>query len=937
MFLKRIEILGFKSFAERTIMEFSDGVTALLGPNGCGKSNIVDAIKWVLGEQSVRNMRAERMEDVIFSGTENRKPLNVAEVTLILANESRFFDLDHPEISIRRRIFREGESEYFLNGSSVRLKEIRALFFDTGIGKSAYSVMEQGRIDQVLATSPEERRYLFEEAAGITKFKMRGTEAARKLLRTEENMNQVETILHEVRHNYEVLKKQTETTLVYRRYREQVFQIDCKLKLLQWRELEHSRSRKKAKLETENKKLDEIKKQIKEHETVLADKIDMINTMKSRLVESQKILYGIDIEKENFKNQERNIQSRKKDVEDTLRTVEIREKSAMNSLNKLDQLKITRNSDLVDSQTRLRKIEEHIIEYQKLIDLAELRIKSISNERKNIDEELMQEDKSHENLQDGLHSLTDSIVNELDRYLRDSEDERENKYSLEENLVEKMQELKSYIDSYSSSLYGQKHVPDGKRVLSSSEESSKELEKISSAFEEFRVLFESYRATGKDFMDDFLSPEGIISQKRELDQQISKSKDRRQNFKEQILSLAEEQAKFSEQAQGNRQHLEGLRVEQARLKTQLIAVEEYISSLTRDFVTENNRLKDISQQILEGKAKIQVLNDQSRSLVDRQEELDEKKETLLKDISGLESGITAKNKEITGHQEQLRVLLSEKNNLSFAGEKIQFEIDHSKDEEKKLLGDFHDLYSKSLADFSEQKETINQKAQEIRSELAEIRAKLKGLGQVNLMAPEEFDGVSERYDFLNNQLEDLKKSKADLSQITDEIERESSELFLEAYRNIREKFHEMFRRFFDGGRAEIRLLTPEDPLNSGLEIFVQPPGKKLENISLLSGGEKALCGVALMFATFIVKPSPFFILDEIDAALDEANIQRFVDVLVEFGKTSQFVIITHNRRTVTGAKSLLGVTMQESGISRIITLKLDGEAHEVEKTLSSNK
>ena len=297
-------------------------------------------------------------------------------------------------------------------------------------------------------------------------------------------------------------------------------------------------------------------------------------------------------------------------------------------------------------------------------------------------------------------------------------------------------------------------------------------------------------------------------------------------------------------------------------------------------------------------------------------------------MSGLESGISSENEKMAGREDQLKNLTEKRAKLELDKERIRLEMGHVDTEIQQLMADFRDRSSQNLTDFEDLKETIEDSPKEIRARLTESKASLKSLGQVNLMAPEEFAEVSERHDFLAGQLDDLRKAREDLGQVTEEIRKESAKLFLETYKKIRENFHEMFRRLFGGGRAEIRLLDHEDPLNSGLEIYAQPPGKKLENISLLSGGEKSLCGVALLFATFQVKPSPFCILDEIDAALDEANIQRFVNVLVEFGEHSQFVVITHNKKTVSGAKSLLGVTMQESGVSRLITLRLDGGEQE---------
>ena len=260
MFLKSVEIFGFKSFADRSKIEFTEGISALLGPNGCGKSNIVDSIKWVLGEQATRMLRAERMEDIIFNGTENRKPLNVAEVTLTLSNDEGVLPIDISEISIKRRLHRSGESEYFINNTPARLKEIRELFFDTGIGKTSYSIMEQGKIDEILSSKPEERRYIFEEAAGITKFKQKAAEADRKLQKTEDNMRQVEGILGEVKRSYDNLKKQSEKTGDFRKYREEIFNLELDIHLLKLKDFLEVQNVKETKLKEKTLQRDDLKK-----------------------------------------------------------------------------------------------------------------------------------------------------------------------------------------------------------------------------------------------------------------------------------------------------------------------------------------------------------------------------------------------------------------------------------------------------------------------------------------------------------------------------------------------------------------------------------------------------------------------------------------------------------------------------------------------------
>ncbi|MDR2181370.1 MAG: AAA family ATPase, partial [Treponema sp.] len=279
MFLKRLDIFGFKSFADRTQVEFADGITALLGPNGCGKSNVVDAVKWVLGEQAAKTLRAEKMEDVIFNGTENRKPLNVAEVSLVIANEQGLLPLDMSEVEIRRRLYRSGESEYSINGAPARLREVRELFWDTGVGKAAYSVMEQGKIDQILSSKPEERRYLFEEAAGITRYKVRTAEAERKLERTEENMRQVEGILGEVRRAYESLKKQSEKTFKYRTLRDEIFHLELDIQLLRLKQFRYDRQGRDEDLRRRSGERDAIKTEIDSLSKSLEENLDAVNSL----------------------------------------------------------------------------------------------------------------------------------------------------------------------------------------------------------------------------------------------------------------------------------------------------------------------------------------------------------------------------------------------------------------------------------------------------------------------------------------------------------------------------------------------------------------------------------------------------------------------------------------------------------------------------------
>lgn len=941
MFLKRIELLGFKSFADRTVIDFAEGVTALLGPNGCGKSNIVDAVKWVLGEQSVRSMRAERMEDVIFSGTENRKALSVAEVTLTIANEKGILDIERPEISIKRRIYREGEGEYYLNGAPVRLKEIRELFFDTGVGKSAYSVMEQGLIDQVLSNKPEERRCLFEEAAGITKFKMRSGEAERKLQRTEENMAGVENILHEVRRSYQTLERQTQKTLEYRRLRETLFETERDLKLLQWRDLETSREKKALRLDKVCAGHTEVMGRIDKIKALLAGELDEVNAMEKRLIETRKHLYGIDLEKENQDELIRSIHERQAEIAESQKHSGKREKTAEHALKILNERKTERESGLAKLHNQLKHTLLSIDTSEKAIESAERRIEGNTKDTAAAEASLAGQEKHREGLQDDLRGLTDDIVKQLDIHLTESGYDRSLRHSMEEDIIARLHSLRKRAENRSRSL----NIAAGVTTLSTGaavvapppgpenqpgllENTAAELGEIVSELEETVEIFNRYRSSGAEFLQDFLAPEGIITRKRELDERIAAASEKIREIKNRIAELGDEKENLNITLKNSRDELEGFRVARAAAAAQAAAVEESLSSLARELESEEARLLEIRRQIAAEEAKINSLNQQKAAAAAKREELERKRQHLRGDMAGLETDITAGTEKMAGRKENIEHLVDQRASLELEREKIRMEQDNLNDEEKQLLEDFRDRHSRDLAEFTPRKSEIDSTPRELREKLGNVKAELKALGQVNLMAPEEFAEVSERHGFLNHQLEDLRRAKEDLSLVTQEIHRESAQLFLNTYKEIRDHFHEMFRGLFGGGRAEIRLVDPDKPLDSGLEIYAQPPGKKLENISLLSGGERSLCGVALMFATFLVKPSPFCILDEIDAALDEANIQRFVNILVEFGRSSQFVVVTHNKKTVTGARNLLGVTMQESGVSRLITLRLDGEEQE---------
>ena len=917
VFLKRIEMLGFKSFADRTSIEFVDGITALLGPNGCGKSNIVDAVKWVLGEQSVRNMRAERMEDVIFGGSEKRKPLSTAEVTITIANDRGLLEIERPEIAIKRRIFRDGESEYFLNGTLTRLKKLRELFHDTGIGKSAYSIMEQGRIDQVLSNKPEERRYLFEEAAGITKYRIRRIEAERKLAKTEENMKQVESILHEVGRAYESLKKQSEKALEYRRLQKTIFFLDKDLKLIRLRELESGRDRKEGKFQSHQERHSKLIGQIDETKAALTSELDSLNKMKLRLIECRKTLYGMDLKKENQESLARGVREWREEAEGNFNAIKTWEQDVLDVLHSLEESRKSRENELNSFRERLGETKTSIGNSIRTIEFTERRLRENVNETKRIGKELDAQERRGEELGERLRTITDDIVSKLDRGLRTSDYNGDTRRDLGSSITRLIDELQIHIENSGGLLIDRKNLINSAELLELLERGAENFLKLKHSMEKLNHLFNEYRQF--EALEELLTP--VITRKRELDEGALSSVSRVRELKGKLDSLSEEKTGLETEIGKERGELEELRVTEARIGTQVEAGKDSLAALTREIDSESLRLGEIRGQLDSEESRIRSLDMKLSDIFSREKELDSEKVRLRQEISELEEKINSRNEKVSNRRSSLEKLNIRRDKAQLEGEKIRLEIDYRDEEMKSLLRDFGDQYSRDLRDFVN--DVISQSPKEIKETLLGSKAELKELGQVNLMAPEDFAEVSERYEFLIGQLEDLRRAKDNLTVVTEELRRESENLFLQTYKAIRKRFHETFRLLFGGGRAEIRLADCEDPLNSGLEIYVQPPGKKLENISLLSGGERSLCGIALMFATFQVKPSPFYILDEIDAALDEASIQRFVNLLVDSGKGSQFLLVTHNKKTIACASSLLGVTMQELGVSSIITLRLD--------------
>jgi chromosome segregation protein len=896
---------------------------------------VVDAIKWVLGEQASKAMRAEKMEDVIFNGTENRRSLNVAEVTLTLANDAGLLPIDMPEIQIKRRLYRSGESEYYINASQVKLKDVRELFWDTGVGKAAYSVMEQGKIDQVLSSKPDERRYLFEEAAGITKFKIKSAEAERKLAKTEENMRQVEGILGEVKRSYDTLKIQSDKTLKYRSLKDAIFHFELDIQLLRLKQFRYDRDAKHEDLKRRTAERDRIRADLDAMSKSLEENMDVVNSMEEKLVEYQKNIYGLAVEKNSREKELKLLTEQHRENKTKINQNEVREQAISAKIGELAEDADEQDVLVRDLHKKVQDIEENIASFEENIQLTAARIGDNDNAAHRADEEIKDLEKERSVYEQDLETITDDIVAALDAGLKEagySATERRNaETALQETLgllgtlLAGREVLVRDLAAAADRAMAGERLPGPEELKHITQGLAAVLAEAAGHTDRALSLFESYRKSTPTFIDAFLAPEGIITQKRALDAKIRGAKEGVEQRRERIAALRQDNQDLSVKINEYRATLEELRVNKVRMFTQSQAAEEQARLIRRELTGQETLLKTIQDELFLDRKRFEEIHERITDTEQELADIEQKGLQLTAEQEKLEEDLQVRNGDVAGKQDTIKKQMTELNRIQESLEKIHLELVQSETEIKNIQDNFRETHSRDLMEFEERIFTITVPTSELREQLAAARGELKNLGQVNLMAPEEFAETKERYDFLSNQLADLTKARDDLANITAEIRAESSQLFLTTYNRIKKNFHNMFRRLFGGGRAELRLSDPNHVLESGIEIYAQPPGKKLENINLLSGGERSMTAVALLFATYMVKPSPFCLLDEIDAALDEANVSRFVQVLREFGAASQFIVITHNKKTVIGAGTLLGVTMEESGITKVISVRLENE------------
>ena len=903
--LKRVELLGFKSFPERTIVDFAAGISAVVGPNGCGKSNVVDAIRWALGEQNPRALRAERMEDVIFGGTEDRGRVGVAEVTLVLENDDQSLPVDVTEVELRRRLYRSGESEYLVNRQPVRLRDVRELFLDTGVGKNAYSVMEQGRIDLLLAAKPEERRQVFEEAAGIARSGARGVEAERKLQQTRRNMNQIEAIIAEVKRSRDVLADQVERANQYRSLQERMFGAERDLELIRLRELEARHSTIRRDLERARARHDELHvERSRALEAVQRGEGD-VRTMEAEVVELKRQLYGVDLTRGNTGERMVTTRERIGEIERSMSGYRDRDRGVVAKIAELEQLHDGRRSALQATALRLQELHEAHTRATGAIDDVEQRMRRNDEAVEQAGSTVRDGDQRLEELRARLRDITDHIVASLDSRLQAVGYSPEARAAAEQDIARLLRELKATLTP----------------VSGGDENAARRLEAARGQVQELEGLIQSYGQLASAFIDDFLSPRGIVTRKRRLDEELGTTMVRISAARARAEAGRRANHELADQLEQLRRQIRDLQVERARNHTRKESLSAECERIDREVAEQQGRRRELADDERNAAQAVAAMTATLDDLESQQVQLEREDRALRERLAELDAALQgAADRQV--HYRRGVQKLDEK--LERSGEsigKLQVRDTEVGTEIRTLLRTFQETHAQVLSQY-ELDITQTESRAELRATLAQLREQLRRIGHVNLMAPEQFREVDERYQFLRRQLHDLETASRDLEQVSEQIRAESSALFLKSFHDVRTAFQAMFRRLFGGGRTELKLTDPDDVLGSGIEFYAQPPGKKLENIALLSGGERALTAVALLFALYRVRPSPFCILDEIDAALDDENVGRLVELLTEFSEHTQFLVITHNKRTAAGAAHLYGITMEEQGISRLITLRL---------------
>ena len=1179
MYLKSIEVQGFKSFANKIKFEFHNGITGIVGPNGSGKSNVADAVRWVLGEQRVKQLRGGNMQDVIFSGTENRKPLSYASVAITLDNSDHKLPVDYEEVTVARKLYRSGESEYLINGRACRLKDVNELFYDTGIGKEGYSIIGQGQIDKILSGKPDERRELFDEAAGIVKFKRRKSMSVKKLEDERQNLVRVNDILSELEKQVGPLERQSEKAREYLKRKEELKTYDINMFLLEMERIRDQIRGLEEKLRITKGELEEATRQYADTKTeyeAIEEQVEVIDasvekanrqlnetTILKQQLENQIALLKeqihsarmndehfeqrasvIDSEMDVREGQMKELQTEKDSIVKQMEEKQSEEDQIKNELTEL-QAKIAQITGSVDEKknhimeilNNRASTRAQIQKFDTMMEQIQVRKSQINREILANDSEIAEENENLNKYQMELKVISDKIIalnNENKEYesniktlqvqiSRESQKLQigQSAFHREQSRLESLKNITERYDGYGNSI---KRVMDNRshekgllgvvadiikvekkyetaietalggsiqNIVTDNEQTAKRMieflkknkfgratflpltqirshggiaqpqalneEGVIGLADTLVMVEDKYlelagsllgRTLVVDHIDhglaiarkyrqsirivtlegDLINPGGsmtggafknssnLLSRRREIEeleqavqklradvakteQEIAELKNNRSGYYDKIEQIKDllqkayvrqntakmnaDQAKSKIEA-ANQTALE-IQKETQQLDQEISDIMDNQQSINVELDTSEQLERDLNKQIEEGQTKLddlkhqEILQQQASEnahlscaateqkvlfVMENAERIQEEMQKFREELKGLEASKGGTSKEIEEKESQIQELRQTIENSGELFVEIQDEIEKAKktredlnQRHKDFLQKREDL-SRQISDLDkeifrlesqknsyeeaaekqinymwEEYELTYNRAMELRNEnltdvakmkkrIQELKGEIRALGNVNVNAIEDYKNVSERYEFLKTQHDDLVEAEATLEKIIAELDEAMRKQFTEQFAHICQEFDHVFKQLFGGGKGTLELMDDEDVLEAGIRIIAQPPGKKLQNMMQLSGGEKALTAISLLFAIQNLKPSPFCLLDEIEAALDDSNVDRFAQYLHKLTKNTQFIVITHRRGTMTAADRLYGITMQEKGISTLVSVSL---------------
>ena len=978
MYLKEIVTTGFKSFADKLDIKLDDKITCIVGPNGSGKSNVVDAVRWVLGEQSVKSLRGEgSMSDVIFSGSKSRNPLNVASVELVFDNTDHYINVPYTEISIKRKVYRTGENEYYLNGEKCRLKDVTNLLLDTGMGKESFNIISQGEVEKILSNSPSDRRVIFEEAAGILKYKRRKEEALRKLDRTHNNLDRVNDIITELELQVGPLKEQSEKATEYlenkkgldnyevallaydiENYNQQLEQAKQKKEKIDKEIVTLSNESSSADISalednTKLEKLEQEKTSLNNNLLKVTEEVEKINGEKNLLKERSKTNKEEEVLKETIRttlekkgqieksisliieeinsiNQDKKSKEEKyAELEKQISTAKNKRNYLMSNYSKMDQdlislghkisslrMELEQSSDLPNSvrsvlkDTSLQGIHNTIGNIITIEDtyLKALNVAISSNKNFVITSDEESAKKAINYLKDNhLGRATFFPLTVIKPRFVDSE--TLNQIRNNSDFIAVLSDLLTYNKKYQNIIENQ----FGTTIISKDLDSANRLSKLIRNRYKIITLDGNVINVGGSMTGGSLNKtKSVITTKQELKYQEEKE----YTLKNEIASLKDELSEINNV-------ISKLEEENYLKEKEKISISELLNSKNIDL----SRVKQEYESVKKEWENLEAISNNSVS---------EKEQELIKlfhEKSSLKEQLQLKLKNITKEIDELKVKIEEtqatyklKNstlrNLEKSSRELEISInrlDVKIDNMLNILSEDYELtFERAKNDYS-----LDIEPEEARVKVNTYRNNIKRIGMVNLGAIEEYERVNTRYSFLTNQREDLYKAESTLLEIMNEMDEVMEEEFKNTFMAIQIEFQKVFKELFNGGQASLKLTDPSNMLTTGVEIVASPPGKKLTTISLLSGGEKTLTAISLLFAILNVRSVPFCLFDEVEAALDEANVAGFGTYLNHYRDKTQFLIITHKKKTMEYANTLYGITMQESGVSKLVSVKLE--------------